>query len=1177
VATIIGTGLNDVLAGTPDPDHIEGGAGNDRINGGAGDDVILGGTGSDILTGDAGNDQIFGEGGNDGIYGGGGNDVIDGGAGDDILFGDGGNDTILGGTGNDTLYGGTGDDTFVWRTGDGNDTFFGGTGNDTLELHLSSADITDALRAELAAYQAWASGQVTTAGSAAILAGQTTGATFSFASLGISMSVVEGLTLLVDGQQVAIDSLINRPPSDVTLSNQSVAENAAAGTVVGLLSGTDPDAGQSETLSFALASPSDHFEIVGNQLVVKSGAVLDFETTPSVNVSVTATDTTGLKTTKTLTIALQNVNEAATGTARISGASIDHTAGTATLSATHDLVDADGMIGEPTYQWRVSTDGGATWTDIDGARENTYTPSGDAIGALVQVTVSYADAFGQYTSISQETFIVGNGAINALNGSAHAEVILGLGGNDVIVGFDGTDMIDGSTGTDTLLLSGSSEDLDVAADEHVIGIEAVTAANATSGVSLDLSNQTEGFAITGSAFADTIRGSAGADVINGGSGNDVIVGFVGADRINGGSGKDTLVLSATSAELNAATNTQLSSVEAVSALAAAGSVVINLSNQTEGFTITGSAFADSLTGGRGNDTFIGFTLGDTISGGTGTDTLRLQGSSAALDAASDADIQGVEAISFSGVTVPVTVDLSRQTEGFTVTGTNLADTIRGSAGADRINAGSGNDVILGYVGDDRINGGSGTNALHLFETSEDLNNAANDRLISVQIVTAAAAAAAVTISLANQTEGFSIIGSAFADVLTGGLGNDTFQGMNDGDVLNGGAGTDTLRLTATSAPVNGASDAQIVNVEAITFSGAAAAVNLDLSLQSDGFTVTGTNHADTIRGSTGADTLNTGSGNDVILDFVGMDRLNGGSGTDTLQITATSADLNNATNAQISSIEAVSAANAAQGVVINLSNQSEGFALTGSAFADVLTGGAGSDTIQAGAGDDTIVGFVGSDTVNGGEGYDTIVLTQTSTTLNSASGTRISNVEAVSASAAAAGVTIDLSRQTEGFTVTGSDWADTLIGSTGRDVITGGAGNDVIRGGAGADVLTGGEGADTFVFASTSESGPSAAARDQILDFVSTLQNGVEHDVIDLSAIDAISGGANDAFTFNPTAWDGVGNQFTGAGQLRYQFVTDANGSQSTIISGNVNSNLAADFQIVLAGHITLSATDFIL
>jgi Ca2+-binding RTX toxin-like protein len=243
----------------------------------------------------------------------------------------------------------------------------------------------------------------------------------------------------------------------------------------------------------------------------------------------------------------------------------------------------------------------------------------------------------------------------------------------------------------------------------------------------------------------------------------------------------------------------------------------------------------------------------------------------------------------------------------------------------------------------------------------------------------------------------------------------------------------------------------------------------------------------------------------------------------------------------------------------------------------VSTGGAGSDTILAGEGDDTILGFVGSDTLDGGTGYDTLVLNQTSATLNAASNTRIANIEAVSAASAKSGVAMDLSRQTDGFSVTGSDWADVLTGSTGRDVISGGAGNDVIKGGAGADVLTSGEGADTFIFSSFAETGTSAATRDQIFDFVSTLENGSEHDVIDLSAIDAIQGGADQAFTFNPTAWDGVGNQFTAAGQLRYQYVADQSGVASTIVLGNINTNLAADFQIVLAGHVSLTAGDFIL
>ena len=187
------------------------------------------------------------------------------------------------------------------------------------------------------------------------------------------------------------------------------------------------------------------------------------------------------------------------------------------------------------------------------------------------------------------------------------------------------------------------------------------------------------------------------------------------------------------------------------------------------------------------------------------------------------------------------------------------------------------------------------------------------------------------------------------------------------------------------------------------------------------------------------------------------------------------------------------------------------------------------------------------------------------------------NVEVVSAANAAAGVTIDLSRQSEGFEVDGSGWSDVLIGSSGNDRISGGAGNDTIRGGTGADVLFGGEDADVFVFARLTDSGTSSSTRDVIMDFVGAQQSPDQHDIIDLSAIDAIQGGSDQAFNFNPVVWDGVGQQFTGAGQLRYQFVTDEDGAAKTIVSGNVNSNLAADFQVALLGHISLTASDFIL
>ena len=72
-----------------------------------------------------------------------------------------------------------------------------------------------------------------------------------------------------------------------SLSNTSVAENSAAGTVVGALSDVDPDAG--DTASYALLDDAGgRFAIAGGNLVV-AGA-LDYETATSHQVTIRVTD-----------------------------------------------------------------------------------------------------------------------------------------------------------------------------------------------------------------------------------------------------------------------------------------------------------------------------------------------------------------------------------------------------------------------------------------------------------------------------------------------------------------------------------------------------------------------------------------------------------------------------------------------------------------------------------------------------------------------------------------------------------------------------------------------------------------------------------------------------------------------------------------------------------------------
>ena len=117
--------------------------------------------------------------------------------------------------------------------------------------------------------------------------------------------------------------------------------------------------------------------------------------------------------------------------------------------------------------------------------------------------------------------------------------------------------------------------------------------------------------------------------------------------------------------------------------------------------------------------------------------------------------------------------------------------------------------------------------------------------------------------------------------------------------------------------------------------------------------ITGGAGNDTLSGLAGNDTVYGGAGNDTIVGFVGADTVDGGANTDTMKLAATSTDLNAPRTARLVNVEAVSAALAAAGVIIDLHLQSDGFPITGSSYADTITGSSGVDIINAGAGKDT--------------------------------------------------------------------------------------------------------------------------------------------------------------------------------------------------------------------------------
>nr|WP_282598128.1 DUF4214 domain-containing protein [Acidovorax sp. JG5] len=180
-----------------------------------------------------------------------------------------------------------------------------------------------------------------------------------------------------------------------------------------------------------------------------------------------------------------------------------------------------------------------------------------------------------------------------------------------------------------------------------------------------------------------------------------------------------------------------------------------------------------------------------------------------------------------------------------------------------------------------------------------------------------------------------------------------------------------------------------------------------------------------------------------------------------------------------------------------------------------------------------------------------------------------------------AGVSLDLSGHVGlAFTVTGSDFDDTIKGGAGNDGIDGGDGDDLLDGGAGRDTLLGGEGDDTFVY-DAGDASVDGGDDSDTLD-ASAQTAGVTIDLDSptdiFSNFENIVGGQGDD-TLSGTAFDystlqgGAGNDvLTGRGQEYYStFIVDA--GHDTITDLGVDDNSAPD-EIVVTGAASVTAND---
>jgi Ca2+-binding RTX toxin-like protein len=775
---------------------------------------------------------------------------------------------------------------------------------------------------------------------------------------------------------------------------------------------------------------------------------------------------------------------------------------------------------------------------------------GSSISNIEQILI---DGAGNHNvnaaAVTAAIKITGNTGNNIITGTAFADTITG----GAINGGKGTDNLSGGDGNDLFIVSKGS---DVTIAEVINGGAQVTAdqirfSSITANDTLTLGNNVTGIESivigTGTAAAGvttgtlalnvnaglvanalTITGNAGANRITATANNDTINGGAGNDTINGGAGEDA---------------------------------------------ITGGAGADSLIGGTGDDTYIytaatDFAVGESITDTsgfdkiihTGTGTLVLNANVVGINqiligaTTNSTNAGGVNASAVNTSGINGLFEIYGNAAANTLIGTVADDDINGGAGNDSIDGGAGGDRITGDLGADTLKGGAGDDYI-IGDASDSIDGGAgeddeleihanftqanNARLSGVEVINLANSNSLV-LNLTGQTEGFFIFDNDYNSTITGGAGNDTIAGGLGAEKLSGGAGNDIIFASSEDTLIDGGvgndeliihddftaiSNAALVNIETIvTNTDAGAGVEIDLSNQTEGFTVIGASGDDTITGGAGIDVIDADYGNDTIIinsiaNYAVGDVINGGAGNDDgilINVSAVDADstiqLVNVSNVEYVRLEGNVNLNLDASLVDTTglesftiygndgANYIVGTAIDDNIYAedgdDILDGGDGADFLRGGAGNDLILGGAGNDAAffEGNLSDFQFVVKNDILTLTALDGSSDTVIDVenflfsdtfLSLDDILANANYDISPDagvidnanivdgTEGNdfialgagddSATGGDGNDILNGEAGDDSLDGGAGNDTLNGGAGNDSLEGNDGADTLI------------------------------------------------------------------------------------------------------------------
>ena len=551
--------------------------------------------------------------------------------------------------------------------------------------------------------------------------------------------------------------------------------------------------------------------------------------------------------------------------------------------------------------------------------------------------------------------------------------------------------------------------------------------------------------LVGTAGSDSITGDTitiADETMSGGAGNDNLYGGTGNDTLKGGAGNDSLY-GHTSYNTGADVNTTDvfeggTGDDYIYGTGGANTYIYNLGDGID--TIYPSSYTplasntaiDKLVLGAGiltsDVTFSQSTNNSNkdllISFSNPGDQIRVANWYSSIG-------QRLSTIEFADGTIWTQADFSR------LIGTTGNDTIYGdtlAATNETINGGAGNDTLLGNSGTDNLIGGAGNDNLYAFNT----NTTSRDQLTD--------------------------------DTLQGGQGIDYLYGTGGANtfVYLAGDGADIVDASGyangpvSSAPAldklllgegilhehlifNRSSNNFIVQFantgDQITFTNwymsstqRLASITFANGNISNFLSINGTSGNDYLLGTTGADSMSGGIGNDGYFVDHASDIVveSASAGSDTVYSTITytlGSHLENLTLMNTSSV------NATGNSLNNIIRGNSGF--------NTLNGGDGVDTLIGGAGNDTYIVDSTTDTIleNLNEGTDAVQSTVSLTLAANLENLTLMGVASIN------GTGNNLNN-----ILTGNSAANTLNGAEGNDTLNGMAGNDLMIGGLGDDI-----------------------------------------------------------------------------------------------------------------------------